>query len=209
MCITAWLQHHQHAVLAGDSCCRYTSTHRVGLTDGHCFQSIRDRCQAALRKASASSDICSREQWHEEQLAFTEVEFEWCANALCQKAEPTAQTRPCILTVPAHANSLRRIRQFYVQGHDHAQLHKWWQEPMRELCDLWRQLQLLSTRRIQLLHAAADGGTNALAALSGTNSGAPVLDCLVIMLGDLNRACQTSGCALVCVWSRLYSLYQR
>eukprot|EP01043_Picozoa_sp_COSAG02_P041447 COSAG02_NODE_3437_length_6745_cov_3.078694_5_plen_202_part_00 len=73
-------QHHQHAVLAGDSCCRYTSTHRVGLTEGHCFQSIRDRCKAALSKASAGSSICSREQWHEEQLAFTEVEFEWYAN---------------------------------------------------------------------------------------------------------------------------------
>ena len=93
------------------------------------------------------------------------------------------------------SNSLRRIRQFYVQGHEHAQLHKWWQDPMRELCDLWRQLHSLCKRRIQLLHAAADGGTNALAALSGTNSGAPVLDCLVIMLGDLNRACQASGCA--------------
>ena len=68
------------------------------------------------------------------------------------------------------SNSLRRIRQFYVQGHEHAQLHKWWQDPMRELCDLWRQLHSLCKRRIQLLHAAADGGTNALAALSGCAS---------------------------------------
>ena len=61
---------------------------------------------------------------------------------------------------------------------------------MQELCDLWRQLHALSKQRILALHAAADGGTNALAALSGTNSGAPVLDCMVIMLGDLNRARQ-------------------
>ena len=35
--------------------------------------------QGRLIKASASNNICSREQWHEEQLAFTEVEFEWYA----------------------------------------------------------------------------------------------------------------------------------
>ena len=86
MSTAAFAQHHQHAVLAGDSCCRYTSTHRVGLTDGHCFQSIRDRCKAALNKASASNHICSREQWHEEQLAFTEVEFEWYARPMVQSA---------------------------------------------------------------------------------------------------------------------------
>jgi hypothetical protein len=51
-----------------------------------------------------------------------------------------------------------RIRQFYVQGEDHAKLHKWWREPMQELCDLWRQLQALSKQRIAALHAAADGG---------------------------------------------------
>jgi hypothetical protein len=91
-------------------------------------------------------------------------------------------------------NALHRIRQFYVQGDDHAKLHKWWHEPMRELCELWRQLHSLCHQRILALHAAADGGTNALAALSGTNSGASVLDCLVIMLGDLNRACHTTSC---------------
>ena len=79
--------------------------------------------------------VCSREQWHEEQLVFTEVEFEW-------------------------------IRQFYVQGESHARLHKWWMDgPMDELCDLWKQLQALVKRRIAELHAAADGGANALAAV--------------------------------------------
>ena len=47
--------------------------------EGHSFQSIRDRCKATLKAAEGSS-VCSREQWHEEQLTFTEVEFEWCAH---------------------------------------------------------------------------------------------------------------------------------
>eukprot|EP01046_Picozoa_sp_COSAG06_P048846 COSAG06_NODE_7386_length_2522_cov_1.635163_2_plen_195_part_00 len=48
--------------------------------EGHSFQSIRDRCKATLSKAAEGSSVCSREQWHEEQLTFTEVEFEWCAH---------------------------------------------------------------------------------------------------------------------------------
>jgi len=59
--------HHQHAVLAGESCTRYTSTHRVGLTDGHTFESIKRRCLSSLEKGSP----------HEQATALAEVEFEW------------------------------------------------------------------------------------------------------------------------------------
>eukprot|EP01047_Picozoa_sp_COSAG01_P039746 COSAG01_NODE_3302_length_6295_cov_3.185765_4_plen_59_part_00 len=50
---------HQHAVLAGESSCRYTSTHRVGLREGHTYASIRRRCEAALDAAEAEGgEVC-------------------------------------------------------------------------------------------------------------------------------------------------------
>ena len=60
---------------------------------------------------------------------------------------------------------------------------------MEELLALWRRLHALSKERVAALEAAAAGGSNAVVALSGVNSGAPVLDCLVVVIGCLvNRA---------------------
>ncbi len=61
-----------------------------------------------------------------EQLALTEVEFEW-------------------------------IRQWYVQGPLHHQLHTWWHAPMQVLLDLWQRLELRSQIVIQALRDAAVG----------------------------------------------------
>lgn len=160
--------HHQHAVLAGDSCVRYTSTHRVGLEEGHSFYSIKARCEAALSKAAQTTSTStaaapSGPQWHEEALAAGELEFEW-------------------------------LRQFYVQGAKHKRLHRWWHGPMEELLALWRKMNALLLQRIATLQAAAAGGADALLRLSngGTSSGGGtsvvnVLDATVVVLGDLGR----------------------
>lgn len=63
--------HHQHAVLAGKTD-RYSSTHRVSRTDGHTYISIKQKCLAALQGSSQSA-----KQIRTEQLALSEVEFEW------------------------------------------------------------------------------------------------------------------------------------
>ena len=68
-------------------------------------------------------------------------------------------------------------------GESHARLHRWWTGPMEELLALWRRLHALSKERVAALEAAAAGGSNAVTALSGVNSGAPVLDCLVVVIG--------------------------
>ena len=88
--------HHQHAVLQGRGAVRYSSTHRVGLEEGHTYQSIRKRCLAALAHAApelvdgggsiedgapglvaavgAPGVIAA---WQEVQLCLSEIEFEW------------------------------------------------------------------------------------------------------------------------------------
>jgi mRNA N6-methyladenine demethylase len=122
-----------NAVLAGQSD-RYASTHRVCRTDGHTFQSIRQRCLSALQGAGSSSSSSSSsssaasvsfaKQIRTEQLTMNEVEFEW-------------------------------IRQFYVQGKRHYELHTWWHQPMQELLELWSRLDARSSSAIQALEDAA------------------------------------------------------
>ena len=75
----------------------------------------------------------------------------------------------------------------FAAGESHARLHRWWTGPMEELLGLWRRLHALSKERVAALEAAAAGGSNAVVALSGVNSGAPVLDCLVVVIGCLVR----------------------
>ena len=63
--------HNQHSVLAG-TCDRYASTHRVGRTDGHTYASISGKLSSAV-----GGHGMALKQVRSEQLALTEVEFEW------------------------------------------------------------------------------------------------------------------------------------
>ncbi|CAE8644257.1 unnamed protein product [Polarella glacialis] len=84
--------HNQHAVLAGrdavlavrrgmpvlggSGTIRYSSTHRVALTEGHSYRSVKQRCSTALSVALADM-IPAAAQVHEEQQCSLELEFEW------------------------------------------------------------------------------------------------------------------------------------
>ena len=109
--------HNQHAVLAGSGAIRYSSTHRVALTDGHSYRSIQRRCSNAVAAAAVLdgnvTDDPSSEQVHEEQQCIMELEFEW-------------------------------IRQFFIQGEAHQAALTWWHSKMAKLVALWRKLDLLS-----------------------------------------------------------------
>jgi alpha-ketoglutarate-dependent dioxygenase FTO len=129
--------HHQHAVLAGDSCVRYTSTHRVGLTEGHTFESIKRRCEKVLEKSRGD---------HEENLTLHELEFEW-------------------------------LRQFYIQGQKHFDIHAWWHEPMQELCSLWERLNAVVVKRMDDLISQA-------LTMGGADGAGPVLDAMTIVKGN-------------------------
>jgi hypothetical protein len=47
------------------------------------------------------------------------------------------------------------IRQFYVQGSKHRQLHRWWHQPMAKLCELRERLHQLCLRRVAALEVVS------------------------------------------------------
>ncbi len=127
---------HEHAVVSGSDCLRYSSTHRVARDGAGTWQYIRDKCKAVL-----SSEVCKiilnnakveekrqvldsfsnssrRKQLVKEvrscQRLITELEFEW-------------------------------IRQWYIQGRKHARLHPYWNEPIERLQESYKQLILVTS----------------------------------------------------------------
>jgi alpha-ketoglutarate-dependent dioxygenase FTO len=47
------------------------------------------------------------------------------------------------------------IRQFFVQGERHRELHKWWHKPFEKLLELWAQLECRTRLVISTLADAA------------------------------------------------------
>mmetsp|Transcript_2131 Transcript_2131/g.3059 ORF Transcript_2131/g.3059 Transcript_2131/m.3059 type:complete len:523 (+) Transcript_2131:140-1708(+) len=99
---------HEHAVLAGATQLRYSSTHRV--SRGGTWQAIQDRCHKVLKaKESIVSNKITAKQARSQQQLWTELEFEW-------------------------------IRQWYIQGQEHADLHPYWHGPLRFMESCWEKL---------------------------------------------------------------------
>jgi alpha-ketoglutarate-dependent dioxygenase FTO len=123
--------HHQHAVLQGTGCVRYSSTHRVGLEEGQTIQSICERAQKALESSNIAADTdAPSSQWLEEQTCLNDLEFEW-------------------------------LRQWYGQGEDHAgRLGYWWNDHIATAESLWLQLEQLTLKRVQHLRSMASSKSN-------------------------------------------------
>jgi len=99
---------HEHAVLAGATQLRYSSTHRV--SRGGTWHAIRDRCHKVLEgeEPTLQKRISAKHVRSQQQL-WTELEFEW-------------------------------IRQWYVQGQEHADLHPYWHKPLEYMETCWKKL---------------------------------------------------------------------
>jgi len=54
------------------------------------------------------------------------------------------------------------LRQFYIQGRKHYDLHTWWHAPLDELKQAWRQLERRTMQSIEDLECAAKGGAGVL-----------------------------------------------
>eukprot|EP01052_Picozoa_sp_SAG31_P033287 SAG31_NODE_3740_length_3932_cov_3.662145_4_plen_227_part_00 len=69
--------HHQHAVLAGRQCYRFSSTHRQ-VTAEHSLAHITKKCELALcdgARTPLASATFDDKAWHSEQAALNELEF--------------------------------------------------------------------------------------------------------------------------------------
>ena len=47
------------------------------------------------------------------------------------------------------------IRQFYIQGAKHKELHIWWHAPMDELINFWKQLECRLKKAVSILQDAS------------------------------------------------------
>ncbi|CAM9149220.1 unnamed protein product [Choristocarpus tenellus] len=115
---------HEHAVVAG-STLRYSSTHRVSVTEGNTFSGVQKRCEEVLARGGGGykevgGNIIDVAQVRKEQALLTGLESEW-------------------------------INQFWVQGARHAALHPWWRGPMALILATWRELESRTCRTIQRL----------------------------------------------------------
>jgi len=137
---------HEHAVIAGSSGIRYSSTHRVAREGAGTWQYIRDKVQSFFDSAvefdltrgsfigndnMAGRKLKDRLVTHVRamQNLMTEIEFEW-------------------------------LRQWYVQGEKHAGLHPYWHGPIKSLCNSFCELERMTMDLCGLLHNESKSTAN-------------------------------------------------
>ena len=125
---------HEHAVLAGTSHVRYSSTHRVAREGRGTWQYIREKCNTVLaeskRVLSNKPDLVKVARAQQQLL--TEIECEW-------------------------------LRQWYIQGSLHASLHYYWHLPIARLEKCYQELESHATETLSVLQQASNGDNGTLA----------------------------------------------
>lgn len=124
--------HHQHAVLTGAP---LIACHASSLTDWLLGESSR----------YASTHRVSRIEGHTYQYI-----AERCRRALNDGKRKTLKSVKGVMAALIEVEC-EWIRQFYIQGSAYMESHKWWQEPMGVLLDLWRRLEESSAATVDQL----------------------------------------------------------
>jgi alpha-ketoglutarate-dependent dioxygenase FTO len=134
---------HEHAVIAGDSRVRYSSTHRVAREGQGTWQYIRDKARHFLSSAplidwsvgKVNDPTLSPKQRKEklvsrlrsQEALLSEIEFEW-------------------------------LRQWFVQGQKHALLHPYWHSPIKTLVNYFGELEQMTIKIINLMKEVSERG---------------------------------------------------
>jgi alpha-ketoglutarate-dependent dioxygenase FTO len=132
---------HEHAVVAGSSGVRFSSTHRVARDGQGTWQSIRDKSDqflvlaknfdfstgAIVKKESTSKQSSKKSKdfasiVRAQQMLMNEIEFEW-------------------------------LRQWFVQGQRHKSLHNYWHTPIEKLCATFCKLEKAAASTLRLLQS--------------------------------------------------------
>ncbi|XP_032087035.1 alpha-ketoglutarate-dependent dioxygenase FTO [Thamnophis elegans] len=111
---------HQHCVLAGRQS-RFSSTHRVAECSTGTLPYILDKCKAALENLNTDADL----------------------KVPCLKSLEVGD----ITQVEKTHNEVEFewLRQFWFQGKRYRRCTDWWDKPMANLEDLWRQMELMTS----------------------------------------------------------------
>ena len=121
---------HEHAVISPslrneEAATRYSSTHRVAREGRGTWQYLRDKARG-IRRDSSTTILTD------------------------DNSAPSVSGKKCrkilVSRVRAEQNLITEIefewlRQWHVQGQRHASLHPYWHGPIRELCDIYRELE--------------------------------------------------------------------
>ncbi|KAM6430249.1 alpha-ketoglutarate-dependent dioxygenase FTO isoform 3-T3 [Liasis olivaceus] len=111
---------HQHCVLAGRQS-RFSSTHRVAECSTGTLPYILDKCNAALENLNTNADLRCPSLKSLEVGDIKRVE-------------------------EAHSEvEFEWLRQFWFQGKRYRKFTDWWDKPMADLEELWRQMELMTS----------------------------------------------------------------
>jgi alpha-ketoglutarate-dependent dioxygenase FTO len=131
---------HEHAVIAGDDGVRYSSTHRVAREGQGTWQYIRDKIQNLQSSATM---------------------FDWSVGKVNDPTLSPKKRKQKLVSRLRNQEALLSeiefewLRQWFVQGHKHAQLHPYWHDPIRVLMKSFCELEQSTVQIIKLLREAS------------------------------------------------------
>ena len=134
---------HEHAVIAGDDGVRYSSTHRVAREGQGTWQYIRDKIQHLQSSATM---------------------FDWSVGKVDDHSlSPKKRKQKLVSRLRSQEAVLSEIefewlRQWFVQGHKHAQLHPYWHNPIKVLIKSFCELEHATEKIVKLLRKASKCG---------------------------------------------------
>jgi alpha-ketoglutarate-dependent dioxygenase FTO len=116
---------HEHAVLAGSEMLRYSSTHRVAREGQGTWQYLREKCKTIRSKLALFDDQA--------------------LSQISSSAERKQLVKLC-RNVQIFLSEIEFdwLRQWYVQGRTHADLHSYWHKPIEVLQETYRELERFS-----------------------------------------------------------------
>ena len=107
---------HEHAVLTGTNKLRYSSTHRVTKDYGNWY-TIQQKCHSVLSTTTVTNIAKSKKQWNQHLRMQQQLLTEL---------------------------EFEWIEQWYIQGKHHANLHKFWHEPIKEMEAIYTKIETFS-----------------------------------------------------------------
>lgn len=122
---------HEHAVISGSDSFRYSSTHRVARDGAGTWKYIREKCKTVLLNNLCVEILKSLSEQRTASLAHYD-------NTI-QRKMLVKEVRSCHQLMTEI--EFEWIRQWYIQGKNHSELHYYWIKPIAYLEDVFIQLQ--------------------------------------------------------------------